>query len=98
MAKTKGDGVSKAQGVREAMANLGADAKPQAIQDYLKQHHGIEMDATMISSYKSNELKKGGKVGRSGKSGNIIDDIGTIKGLLKKHSKGELISLIEALS
>lgn len=101
MAKAKTDGGNKAQMVRDALEALGgASAKPLAIQEWIKEHHGVVMEATMISSYKSNEMKKtgGGKAGRSGgRSGDVVDDIGTIRNLLKKYGRSSLIKLIEAV-
>jgi hypothetical protein len=97
----KDDGVNKAQVVREALAALGNDAKPGAIQDWIKTNYKVEMEATMISSYKSNELKKAGagKASRGGKggSGDLIGDIATVSDLLKKHGRSNLNKLIDAL-
>jgi hypothetical protein len=98
----KEDGVNKAAVVREALAALGNDAKPGAIQEWIKANYKVDMEATMISSYKSNELKKAGgaKSGRGGKgggSGDMIGDIATVSELLKKHGRSNLTKLIDAL-
>jgi hypothetical protein len=97
MAKAK-DG-NKAQMVREAMAQLGNDAKPLVIQEWIMTNYKTEMEAQMISSYKSNEMKKGGssKSSRGGKGGDIIEDISTVSNLLKKHGRSSLDKLIDAL-
>ena len=104
MAKAKGEG-NKAQMVRDAVAALGDDAKPQAIQAWISEKHKVELTTTMISSYKSNMKKSGGKKagrGRSssggGKGGDIFGDISTVQGLLAKHGKPNLSKLIDALS
>jgi hypothetical protein len=101
VAKAKTDGGNKAQMVRDALEALGgSSAKPLAIQDWIKEHHGVTMEATMISSYKSNEMKKagGGKAGRSGgRGGDVVDDIATIRNLLKKYGRSSLVKLIEAV-
>lgn len=103
MAKSKADGGNKAQMVRDALEALGgASAKPLAIQDWIKENHGVDMEAAMISSYKSNEMKKsgGGKASRgggSGKGGDIVDDIAVIRGLVKKYGRSSLDKLIDAV-
>jgi hypothetical protein len=51
---------SKMAGVRQALAELGNDAKPVAIQEYLKKA-GIDMSTNMVSNYKTHILKKSGK-------------------------------------
>jgi hypothetical protein len=51
---------SKMAGVRAALAELGNDAKPVAIQEFLKKS-GIEMSTNMVSNYKTHILKKSGK-------------------------------------
>ena len=66
MAKRK-SGVNKAQLVRDAIAALGKDAKPAAIQAHIKSAGGPEIPTVMISSYKSNMMKKGGGTGRRGR-------------------------------
>jgi hypothetical protein len=48
-----GNSISKMEGVRRALAHLGDDAMPLAIQKYLKKEHGIVMDNGAISNYKS---------------------------------------------
>ncbi|MFO0936168.1 MAG: hypothetical protein U0798_06605 [Gemmataceae bacterium] len=106
MAKKKAEGgvekVNKAQCVRDAIAALGEDAKPQAIQQWILENHKIELNAMMISSYKSNmkkgTSKKGPKKAGSGKGHDILDDITTIKSLITKHGKPNLAKLIDALS
>jgi hypothetical protein len=61
MAKDK---ISKMGAVRQALETLGADAKPLAIQDYVKKEHGIEMSTNMISNYKTHLAKRGKRRGR----------------------------------
>ena len=99
MAKAKGEG-NKAQMVRDAVAALGDDAKPQAIQTWVAEKHKTDLSTTMISSYKSNMKKSGGKKGGRGasKGGDIFGDIATVQGLIAKHGKPNLSKLIDALS
>jgi hypothetical protein len=97
MAKAKGEGVSKAQMVRDAVAALGDDGKPQDLQQWIADKFKTEISTTMISSYKSNMKKGAGKKGGRGKSGDIFNDIATIQDLLGKHGRGNLEKLIVAL-
>ena len=55
--RTNSAGISKMEGVRRALGDLGSDAKPLKIKDYLDKH-GIEMSASMISNYKSHLSRK----------------------------------------
>ncbi len=108
MAKSKA-GMNKAQMVRDAIAALGNDAKPQAIQEHIKAAGGPEIPTVMISSYKSNMKNKvgkkrgrKGKVGRpagsgAAKGGDIIHDISAVRELLNKHGKPGLVKLIDAI-
>ena len=63
MARGKGEngGVTQADMVREALAALGADAKPKAVQAHVKEKHGKELSRIIISNYKSS--MKRGKLG-----------------------------------
>jgi hypothetical protein len=61
---------SKMDAVRQALNSLGFDAKPPALDDYIRQHFGMVIQHNMISSYKSQlkaKPKKGGKGGRRGR-------------------------------
>jgi len=68
MARSKSDGApSMADMVRSAIAELGANAKPTPIQEFIKAKFNKEVSKIIISNYKSN-MKKKGKVGkRSGR-------------------------------
>jgi hypothetical protein len=112
MARSKG-GVNKAQLVRDALAELGDDAKPQAIAEHIKTKAGVEISPLMISSYKSSmKNKKPGKPGKRGRkpgstkatggagvnSAVVIADITTIRALITRHGKTGVLELIDALS
>ena len=102
MAKRKGN---KAQMVRDALAALGHDAKPAAIQEHIKSAGGPEIPTVMISSYKSSMKAKAGKpAGRgrgrpakAGGGGGIFGDIATVRDLIAKHGKSDLVRLIDAV-
>ena len=88
MAKRKGN---KAQMVRDALAALGHDAKPAAIQEHIKSAGGPEIPTVMISSYKSSMKAK------AGGGGGIFGDIATVRDLIAKHGKADLVRLIDAV-
>jgi hypothetical protein len=58
---------NKAEAIRRALAELGNDAMPVAIQGFIKTNFGVEMTTKVISVYKSKLAKKGGKRGRPGR-------------------------------
>lgn len=62
MAKRKGP--SKLGLVREAIATLGKDAMPKAIQAEVKTKHNRNLDLNLISNYKNIVLKEGGTAGK----------------------------------
>jgi hypothetical protein len=80
--------------VREAMEALGAKAKPQAIQDYIKEHHnGRELTKQLISNYKFHIRKKGKVAARRGRkpgaaaaSGGTVrmDDLAAVRALVNR--------------
>jgi hypothetical protein len=49
--------LTKREGVRRALADLGKDAKPLRIKDYVKDKFGIDISASVVSFYKK-DLKK----------------------------------------
>src|SRR3954453_21014814 len=57
----KGSGISKGEAVRRALAELGQDAKPAAIQPYVKDKFGLDMTPEHITTCKGTILKQGGK-------------------------------------
>jgi hypothetical protein len=57
MAKSKG-GMTKVEAVRQALAELGPDAKPTQIQGHVKDKFGIEMSRDHVSVTKRQILKK----------------------------------------
>jgi hypothetical protein len=65
--KGRAGGVNKMNAVREALRELGMDAKPAAIQTFIKDKFGVEMTLDHISNYKSSIRRKGGKGRRRGR-------------------------------
>ena len=67
MAKKAAAGTSKADMVRDAIAKLGFDAGPTAMQEYIKQTYNHEMSKAHISQTTSAERKRQGVRGRRGR-------------------------------
>jgi hypothetical protein len=57
------------EAVRRAMDALSYDASPSEIQKYIKDSFDVDMNANMISSYKSTLRSKAGIAGRRKKRG-----------------------------
>lgn len=66
--KSKG-GMTKAEAVRQTLAKLGNDVKPNDIVNHVKSAFGLEMSYDMASTYKSAALKKAGGKRRGRKPG-----------------------------
>src|SRR5438445_12132039 len=58
--QANGAGISKMEAVRRALAELGKEAKPLPMKEYIKTRLGIDMSADHISTYKSSLLRSGG--------------------------------------
>jgi hypothetical protein len=58
MAEKTTSGISKMEGVRQALAKLGNDAMPVDIQSYVKKHFGLAMTTAHVSNYKTDILRK----------------------------------------
>jgi hypothetical protein len=107
MARAKGSGeksVSKMGLVRAALQELGAEAKPKAIFDHVKTRHGVEIPATMISSYKSTILGGGagrstaGRGGRGGDANVSLADLEQVQRLIDRVGAPQLQHLIRFLA
>src|SRR5262245_6404511 len=93
---------SKMQMVRDALADLGGESKPQDIGAWVKAKFGVEIAPQMISAYKSTI---NGKSGASGKSvargvsgGNVsINDVVAVRELLDRVGVDQLNKLVKAL-
>ena len=58
-------GITKQEAVRRALAELGPDAKPLAIQAFLRDRLGMEVKTDLISFYKKAARKKANAQGRA---------------------------------
>ncbi len=112
MAKSKGDSgeksVSQVDMVKKALEELGADAKPLAIQESIKANFGKDLPTTIISNYKSVLKRKGGGAavsvaagrGRPTRgSGSIhLDDLEAVRGLVSKLGADQVRRLVDVLA
>jgi hypothetical protein len=63
-----GTPANKMDAVRQALGELGKDAKPRDIQQHIQERYGIAMTPEHVSTYKSSLLRKGkGRRGRKPK-------------------------------
>ena len=115
MARPKADGEAAAGGetqadmVRAALAELGPRAKPQAIQDFIKEKFSREVTKGIISNYKSTMKKKGLIPGRRGpgrppkaaaaaSGGSVrIDDLEAVRGLVTRIGAEQVVRLVKVL-
>jgi hypothetical protein len=108
MPKNRANGaISKMEGVRRALAELGKEAAPKEIHEFLKSKFGITMDPAMISNYKSS-LKSAGKTAMSRKPGRpastvsttggiTLDDVRAVKEVVDKIGADKVRQLAEVL-
>src|SRR5262249_33606699 len=59
----EGGRVNKMDCVRQALTELGNDAQPKDIQDFLKRKFDLDMNTKMISTYKGSILRGAAKTG-----------------------------------
>jgi hypothetical protein len=115
MAKTKGDGgPSIADMVRAALDELGANAKPTPIQQFIKEKFSKDVSKIIISNYKS-VMKKKGKIGKrrgrppgsktaapmvasAGGKGIQFQDLATVRGLVGRLGASNVRQLVDFLA
>jgi hypothetical protein len=101
----------KFEGVKRALAALGPDAKPLAVQGYVKKSFNLDVSTAVISSYKKELKAKAKKPGpkppakqsapvaaNGSRSGGItLEDIQAVKGLVGRVGPDQLKGLIDLL-
>lgn len=102
MARAKADaggGMSKMKMVTQALQDV-RDGSPKDLQSYIKEKFGTDIPTTMISSYKSNILRKqGGGSGRGGGDTQVgVRDLTMIQDLIGRYGAGGLTNLVKVLS
>jgi hypothetical protein len=100
--------------VRTALQELGPDAKPTAIQEFIKAKYEKEISKIIISNYKSTMNKKQGGGGKKrgrppgsgggkpaltvGGKGIHIDDLTTVRGLVGRLGANQVRQLVDVLA
>lgn len=101
MAKAKpvDDKVNKSAIVGEAIEALGGDPGPKAIQEYVKQHHNLDLKYALVASYKSNyKAKRGGGGRRGGGTGQVsLNDLTALKELVDRVGESRIQEMITTL-
>src|SRR5262249_34600118 len=97
--------ISKMEAVRRALGELGAEALPVAIQEFVKSNFKIEMQTGMISSYKSSLSKKATGESRTIRiarapvaRGMSLEDIRAVKELVDRLGADKVRDLAELLA
>jgi hypothetical protein len=86
--------------VRTAMEELGPRAKPQAIQDHIKEKHQIELPKQLISNYKFVLKRKGRAAKRRGSQAAAagvtvrLDDLEALRTLVKRIGAEQVKRLV----
>lgn len=107
-------GITKKEGVRQALAALGTDAARVEIQNFVKDHFGLEVNPDHISSCKSEILKQKGKKKPASATHHVtkkeqtpksaaahsvsFDDLESVKDLVERVGADSLKKLIAMLS
>jgi hypothetical protein len=101
------EGISKMEGVRRAVAQLGYDAAPVDIKKFLKKEFGINMDRVAISGYKSalKTAAKSAKIRKPGRPATVsegngafsLDELRTVKQVVEKVGADKVRQLAEVL-
>jgi hypothetical protein len=85
--------------VQVALDELGMDAKPQALQDVIKNKFQVELSAQRISLLKSQIKKKSGLgPGRGSHGGLQIEDLAIIRRLVVRLGAAQMKQLVDVLA
>lgn len=104
MAKTKADdSINKTKLVVGAIEALGGDPGPKAIIDHIKKTQGIELEYSLVASYKSNYKNKmgggGGGTGRRGITGSVdLKDLAIVRDLLDRVGEARIHDMIRMIN
>jgi hypothetical protein len=96
--------VNKLQAVQFALGALGPDAKPVAIQQFVKAHHGVKISTEVVSVYKGKlaRRRKPGpepKARVAGGHGEVsMKDLRLVKEIRDRVGASRLRELVELLA
>jgi hypothetical protein len=95
-------GPSKMSLVRAALAELGSDAKPKGLGEFIKAKHGVDIQPGMLSAYKSTITGGGASKSRArigGSSAGVrIGDLEDVKALVHRLGAKQLGDLVSILA
>jgi hypothetical protein len=104
VAKSKGEkGTSRMEMVRQALADLGANAKPLALQEQIKAKHGETLPTQIISNYKfqinnRKSSRPAGRGRRAASAGTLkVEDFQMIRGLVSRLGADQVKKLVEVV-
>jgi hypothetical protein len=92
------NGITKLEGVKRALAELGPDAMPLAIKDYLKTKLGIDISGDVASTYKKTLARQAKGDKQPAGDGVSLQDIEAVKDLIGRVGTDNLRTLIDLLS
>jgi hypothetical protein len=109
MARTRSEGgVTQVDMVKKALDELGADAKPLAIQESIKSHFDKVLPTSIISNYKSVLKRKGGSSSSSGTGaprgrrpcgGSVqLNDLEAVRSLVSRLGADHVKRLVDVLA
>jgi hypothetical protein len=101
------ESISKMEGMRRALAELGYETSTKDLQAFLESEFGIEMDTNMISNYKSS-LKAAANKSTAAKpatpsakpvvtTGISLDEIRAVKDVVDKIGAEKVRQLVDVL-
>ncbi|HMC63647.1 MAG TPA: hypothetical protein VKI65_01795 [Gemmataceae bacterium] len=109
--QSDGQRITKWDAVGRALAELGKDAKPLQIRDFIRSHIGINMEPQLISNYKSAISKKAAKQSAlirktaapasrptSTGGGITVEDIKAVKEVVERIGADKVRQLTEVLA
>jgi hypothetical protein len=110
-AQSNGKVLSKTDAVRRALAEMGNDAMPLQMKDYIRRQMGVDMSTDHISNYKSKLLRAGNAKKKPGPKpktapaavrtttpgGISIDDVRAVKELADRIGSDKVRQLVEVL-
>jgi len=106
--QANGQGISKLEAIRQALATIGREAMPTQLLEFVKSKFGIDMELEMVSNYKSllgkkeaeqsRIIRKPKSAGGTSSGGISLDDIRAVKEVMDRLGAEKVRQLTEVLS
>lgn len=99
-------GMSRMDMVRVALQELGMEARPMDIQNYIQEHYGVEVSTAIISNYKSQIRTKsegGGTTPRRSRAKTAaeplrVEDFEMIRSLVQRLGAEQVVRLVQVVA